>query len=44
VEPVSQEELLSVEHAVATLKTALDEAYAAEDKLVELLHQAGLMK
>jgi type I restriction enzyme M protein len=43
VEPVIEEETLTVEEAVQNLKLALDEAYAAEDRLKELLRDAGLM-
>lgn len=44
VEPVIEEEQISVEEALANLKTALEEAYAAEDKLQQLLREAGLME
>lgn len=43
VEPVTEEETITVEDAIANLKQALNEAYAAEDKLKELLREAGLM-
>jgi type I restriction-modification system DNA methylase subunit len=43
VEPVIEEEMLTVEEAVQNLKLALNEAYAAEDRLKELLRDAGLM-
>jgi type I restriction enzyme M protein len=44
VEPVAEEETVSVAEAMANLKAALEEAYAAEDRLKELLQEAGLMK
>lgn len=44
VEPVSTEETVTVGEALANLKTALADAYAAEDRLRELLRQAGLMR
>jgi type I restriction enzyme M protein len=44
VEPPAQEELLTVEEALGNLKTALADAYAAEDRLRDLLRQAGLME
>jgi type I restriction enzyme M protein len=43
VEPVAVEETITVSEALANLKTALADAYAAEDRLRELLRQAGLM-
>jgi type I restriction enzyme M protein len=43
VEPVIEEETLTIEEAVQNLKLALDGAYAAEDRLKELLREAGLM-
>ncbi|GIK64420.1 MAG: DNA methylase [Chloroflexota bacterium] len=42
VEPVIEEETISVEEALQNLKTALNEAYAAENRLASLLKQAGL--
>jgi type I restriction enzyme M protein len=42
VEPVIEEEPVSVDEALQSLKTALDAAYAAEDRLASLLKQAGL--
>lgn len=43
VEPVIEEETITVEEAIADLKESLEVAYAAEDRLKELLKQAGLM-
>jgi type I restriction enzyme M protein len=43
VEPVAEEETLTVAEAIRDLREALDEAYAAEDHLKELLRGAGLM-
>lgn len=42
VEPATQEAAISVEEALTNLKAALNEAYAAEDRLQRLLEQAGL--
>jgi len=42
VEPVIEEETISVEQALANLKQSLDAAYEAEDRLMRLLNQAGL--
>jgi type I restriction enzyme M protein len=44
VEPVIEEEQISVDEALDNLKNALDEAYAAEDRLQQLLREAGLME
>ena len=44
VEPVIEEETLSVGDAMENLKKALNEAYAAEDHLKDLLRSAGLMQ
>ena len=44
VEPVVEEEQITVEEAVANLKKSLEGAYAAEDRLKALLQQAGLME
>lgn len=41
VEPVIEEEQISVEKALSDLKQSLDTAYAAEDKLFALLEEAG---
>ena len=43
VEPVVEEQTVTVQDAIANLKTKLDEAYAAEDRLKELLVGAGLV-
>lgn len=43
VEPVSDEEEISVDEALANLKAALVDAYAAEDRLKALLKEAGLL-
>jgi type I restriction enzyme M protein len=42
VAPVSEEELLTLAEATAQLKSALDETYAAQDRLLELLRAEGL--
>jgi type I restriction enzyme M protein len=44
VEPIIEEETITVQEALDNLKTALDEAYAAEDKLKHLLSDNGLME
>lgn len=44
IEPVAEQETISVEEALANLKAALDEAYAAEDKLKSLLKKEGVYK
>ena len=44
VEPLIEEETLSVEEALQNLKTALDDAYTAESRLTSLLKQAGLVE
>ncbi|NCC24600.1 MAG: SAM-dependent DNA methyltransferase [Deltaproteobacteria bacterium] len=43
VEPVIEEEALTVEQAIANLKESLQKAYAAEDRLKALLEKEGLM-
>jgi type I restriction enzyme M protein len=43
VEPVVAEETMTVEQAITNLKSSLKAAYAAEDRLGELLKKAGLM-
>ena len=43
VAPVDEEELPTLAEATAHLKTALDEAYAAEDHLLSLLQAEGLV-
>lgn len=44
VEPVIEAESLTVADAITNLKTSLDAAYAAEDRLKSLLAKAGLMQ
>ncbi len=44
VEPVIEEESLSVEEAIANLKQSLEAAYAAEDRLKALLQREGLIE
>jgi len=44
VEPVIEEEQITVEEAAANLKKSLEAAYAAEDELKKLLAAAGLME
>ncbi len=43
VEPIIEEEQITVEEAIDNLKQALEEAYAAEDRLKQLLEDSGLM-
>jgi type I restriction enzyme M protein len=43
VSPADEEELPTLAAAVAELKTALDEAYGAENRLLELLKREGLV-
>jgi len=43
VESIAQEETSSVADAISNLKTAMEEAYAAEDRLKVLLREAGLI-
>lgn len=43
VEPVAGDDLPTVDEALAHLKSALDEAYAAEDRLAKLMREAGLL-
>ncbi|KAA3654881.1 MAG: SAM-dependent DNA methyltransferase [Chloroflexi bacterium] len=43
VEPIIEEETITVEEALTNLQNALAEAYAAEDKLKQLLIDADLM-
>jgi len=43
VEPVIEEESMTIDQAVANLKESLQAAYAAEDRLKELLTREGLM-
>jgi type I restriction enzyme M protein len=44
VEPVIEEEVITVEEALNNLKTSLQNAYDAESKLKYLLHKAGLIE
>ena len=44
VEPVIEEEAITVDQAIANLKHSLEAAYAAEDRLMMLLKQNGLYK
>lgn len=44
VEAVAEEATISVTEALANLKTALEDAYAAEDRLKVLLREAGLIQ
>ena len=44
VEPVIEEEDITVDQAIANLKHSLEAAYAAEDRLLMLLKQNGLYK
>jgi type I restriction enzyme M protein len=43
VEPVIEEETITVDDAIANLKDSLAAAYAAEDRLTSLLSKEGLM-
>ena len=43
VEPGFEVEKLTVANAIANLKTSLDEAYAAEDRLNLLLKKEGMI-
>jgi type I restriction enzyme M protein len=43
VEPVIDEETVTVEHAIENLKTSLNAAYQAEDRLADLLKKEGLL-
>ena len=43
VEPVIEEETITVEEALANLKTSLEEAYAAEDRLKQLFVKSNLI-
>ena len=43
VEPVIEEESITMEQALANLKESLDAAYKAEDRLKELLSREGLL-
>lgn len=44
IEPVIEEETITVAEAITNLKSSLDAAYVAEDRLKELLVVQGLMK
>ncbi len=44
VEPVIEDETITVEQAIAKLKESLQAAYAAEDRLKALLQKEGLME
>ncbi len=44
VEPVVEEESITVEEAVANLKQSLEAAYAAEDRLKTLMQEHGLVE
>jgi type I restriction enzyme M protein len=44
VEPVIEEETMTVDEAVSNLKESLDEAYAAEDRLMDLLKREGMVQ
>ena len=43
VEPVIEEESITIDQAIANLKESLQAAYAAEDRLKALLEKEGLM-
>ena len=43
VEPVIEEETITIDQAIANLKESLETAYAAEDRLKELLQREGLI-
>ena len=43
IEPVIEEETITVAEAIANLKTSLDAAYSSEDKLKKLLKKNGLL-
>jgi type I restriction enzyme M protein len=43
IEPVIEEETMTVDQAIANLKKSLEAAYAAEDRLMVLLKREGLM-
>ncbi len=44
VEPIVEAETLTVDEALTNLKSSLDAAYAAEDRLMSLLNQSGLVQ
>jgi len=43
IEPLIEEETITVSEAIENLKSSLDAAYAAEDKLKDLLRENGLL-
>jgi type I restriction enzyme M protein len=43
VEPKNEQEVLSVEEAMQRLRESADAAFAAEDKLIEILKREGLL-
>ncbi len=43
VEPVIEEESMTIEQAIANLKETLQAAYAAEDRLKSLLIREGML-
>jgi type I restriction enzyme M protein len=43
VEPVIEEESMTIDQAITNLKESLQAAYAAEDRLKALLKKEGLM-
>jgi type I restriction enzyme M protein len=44
VEPILEEESITVEEALKLLKSAMEDAYQAEERLKHLLRQANLME
>ena len=44
VEPVIEEESITIDQAITNLKESLQAAYAAEDRLNELLQREGLLQ
>ena len=43
IEPVIEEETVTVSDAITNLKNSLESAYAAEDKLKDLLRENGIL-
>ncbi len=43
VEPVIEEEIITVDEAIANLKESLEAAYASEDRLMQLLKREGMV-
>ena len=43
VEPIIEEESITVDQAIKNLRDSLEAAYAAEDRLMELLEESGLL-